>query len=252
MPFAGLGLHVVLAIICAIHVVRTRQQLYWLFVLFAFPLLGSIVYFFAVYLPNSRLEHQAMKAVSAAAKAMDPTREVREARAIFEETPTAQNRMRLASALLEIGQAEEAATHYESSLHGLFADDPEIRFGAARAYTQCQNFSAALHHLESLRSEKPDFRAEAVSLLLARCYAGTSRVTEARSEFQAAEVRFGTYEAKAEYAIWALAIGDQSTAQRLDAELEKMASRWNSLTRELNGEATRRYQAAKELAKRGL
>ena len=39
---------------------------------------------------------------------------------------------------------------------------------------------------------------------------------------------------------------------QLDAELEKMASRWNSLTRELNGEATRRYQAAKELAKRGL
>ncbi len=76
MPIAGLGLHVLLAIICAIHVVRTRQQLYWLFILFAFPLLGSIVYFFAIYLPNSRLEHQAMKAVSAAAKALYPTREV--------------------------------------------------------------------------------------------------------------------------------------------------------------------------------
>ncbi len=102
-----------------------------------------------------------------------------------------------------------------------------------------------------LRSERPDFRAEAVSLLLARCYAGTSRVAEARAEFQSAEVKFGTYEAKAEYAIWALAIGDLSTAQRLDAELEKIASRWNSLTRELNGEAYRRHQAAKELVRRG-
>jgi hypothetical protein len=61
MPFAGLGLHVVLALICAIHVVRTRQQLYWLFILFAFPLLGSIVYFFAIYLPSSRIERGAFK-----------------------------------------------------------------------------------------------------------------------------------------------------------------------------------------------
>lgn len=65
MPFAGLGLHVVFALLCAVHVVRTRQNTYWLFVLFAFPLLGSLVYFFAVYLPNSRLQRGAMKAVSA-------------------------------------------------------------------------------------------------------------------------------------------------------------------------------------------
>ncbi len=100
MPMAGLGLHVVLALICAVHAVRSGQPLYWLFVLFAFPLLGSAVYFFAVYLPNSRLDRGAMKAVSAAAKALDPQREVRETRAEFEEAPTAQNQMRLAAALL--------------------------------------------------------------------------------------------------------------------------------------------------------
>ncbi len=59
MPFAGIGLHMVLALFCAVHVLRTRQQLYWLFILFAFPLLGSAVYFFGVYLPNSRLERSA-------------------------------------------------------------------------------------------------------------------------------------------------------------------------------------------------
>ena len=48
MPFAGLGLHVVLAIICAIHVVRSGQPLYWLFILFSFPLLGSLVYFLVI------------------------------------------------------------------------------------------------------------------------------------------------------------------------------------------------------------
>jgi hypothetical protein len=250
MPFAGLGLHVVIAIFCAIHVVRTRQQLYWLFILFAFPLLGSMVYLFAVYLPNSRLERGAMKAVSAAAKAIDPTREVRDARAAFDEAPTAQNQMRLAAALLDIGQAEQAAQQYEACLRGPFATDADIRLGAGRAFVECQRFAEALRHLEPLRRERPDFRPEAVSLLIARSLAGTSRAAEARAEFESAIARHGTYEAMAEYAIWAYAIGDASTADRLVAELDKIASRWNSLTRELNAPTQRRLAAAKALAAR--
>ena len=121
MPFAGLGLHVVLALICAVHVVRTGQQLYWLFILFTFPLLGSAVYFFVIYLPNSRLDRGARRAVAAASRAIDPGRDVREARSAFDETPTAQNQMRLAAALLETGEAEEAAKLYEGCLKGPFA-----------------------------------------------------------------------------------------------------------------------------------
>lgn len=248
MPFAGLGLHVILALFCAIHVVRTRQQLYWLFILFAFPLLGSIVYFFAVYLPNSRLERGAMKAVSAAAKAIDPMREVREARAAFEDTPTAQNQMRLASALLAVGDAQGAAQQYEVCLQGPFASDAEIRFGAARAFVECQRYQDALRYLEPLRQEKPDFRPEPVSLLIARALAGVSRNAEARQEFESAVQKFGTYEAKAEYAIWAYAAGDTSTSARLSEELEKIASRWSPLTRELNEPVARRLAAARTLA----
>ncbi|QTN21480.1 hypothetical protein HZ992_14935 [Rhizobacter sp. AJA081-3] len=248
MPFAGLGLHVVIAILCAIHAIRTRQQMYWLFILFAFPLLGSLVYFFAVYMPNSRLERGAMKAVSAAVKAIDPTREVREARVAFADAPTAQNQMRLAAALLEVGEAAEAAQQYQSCLQGPFASDPDIRIGAARSFVECQRYADALRYLEPLRAERPEFRAESVSLLLARSYAGTSRGSEARAEFESAIAKFGTYESRAEYAIWAYAMGDTGTAERLAAELEKISSRWNSLTRELNEPVTRRLAAARALA----
>ena len=101
MPFLGLGLHVLIALFFAVHAMRSGQQMYWLFVLFSFPLLGSIVYFLVIYLPNSRLDHGTRKVVAAAAKTLDPTRELRAAHAAFEYTPTAQNQMRLASALLE-------------------------------------------------------------------------------------------------------------------------------------------------------
>lgn len=248
MPFAGLGLHVIVAVLFAIHVVRTRQQMYWLFILFAFPLLGSLVYFFGVYLPNSRLERGAVKAVTAAVRAIDPTREVRDARAAFEDTPTAQNQMRLAAALLNVGDAAEAALQYENCLTGPFRADAEIRYGAARAFVECQRFAEALQHLSALREEKPDFRAEAVGLLLARTYAGLGRSADARQEFEAVAARFGTFEALAEYAIWAYAVGDTATSARLSHELETMSKRWNSLARELNEPVVRRLKAARALA----
>jgi hypothetical protein len=248
MPFAGLGLHILLALFCAVHVVRSRQQLYWLFILFAFPMLGSLVYFFVIYLPNSKLERGALRAVSAAARSMDPTRDVREARAALEDTPTAQNQMRLAAALLESEQPEEAAKLYEGALKGPFASDLDMRIGAARAFTECQRYAEALTHLDAIRKSNPDFRADQVSLLMARAYAGTSRSVEARSEFESAVSRFGTFEAHAEYAMWAFATGDASTAARLQTEIDKMIRHWNPMARQLNEPVLRRLKAAQTLA----
>lgn len=249
MPFAGLGLHIILALFCAIHAVRTGQPMYWLFILFAFPLLGSVVYFVAIYLPTSRLQRGAIKAASAAVRVMDPTRDIREARAAFDDMPTAQNQMRLAAALLDGDQAEEAARLYDSALKGPFASDPEIRFGTARALTECGQYAQALPHLGGLRADRPDYRAEAVSLLMARCFAGTGQAEQARAEFERAVDKYGTFEAQAEYAIWALDNGDTPTAERLRAQIDRITSRWNAVTRDLNAVALRRLKAAGERAR---
>ena len=88
MEIFGIGLHVIVALFFAIHAVRSGQQIYWLMILFLFPLLGSLVYFIAIYLPSSGLRQGARKAASVAAQTLDPNRELREARDAFEYTPT--------------------------------------------------------------------------------------------------------------------------------------------------------------------
>ncbi|MBI5258416.1 MAG: hypothetical protein HY855_18060 [Burkholderiales bacterium] len=244
MPFVGLGLHVLVALFFAVHAVRTGQQTYWLFILFSFPLLGSIVYFMAIYLPNSRLERRARRVVAGAMKALDPTRELREAQAAFEDTPTAQNQMRLAAAQLEAGAAEHAAASYEACLRGPFAADPEIRLGAARACEACGRHAQAVQHLQAIRTEQPGFRTEAVSLLLARALAGAGEATLARAEFESAVARFGSFESRAEYAIWAAQAGERAIATRLHAEIEHATRRWNRHTHELNAALMRRLREA--------
>jgi len=249
MPYVGMGLHLLVALFFAIHAVRSGQSGYWLFVLFSFPLLGSAVYFFAVYLPDSRLHHEARKVIATASKTLDPTRELREARAAFEFSPTAQNHMRLAEALLEGGSAEEAATNYEACLKGPFSTDLEIRFGAARAYFACQKYQEAIELLNFVRAQDAKFRDEQVSLLFARSLAESGCRQEARSEFDSALSRFGSFDVKAEYLIWALGAHDFETAARLQIEVQRATERWNRHTKDLNRPMTRRLEAAYQLAR---
>lgn len=226
MPYIGVGLHILVAIFFAVHAIRHRRELYWLMILFAFPMLGSIVYFFAIYLPDSRLQHGARKATVAALKALDPGKELREAQQVFELTPSAQNQMRLAAAYLEAGDAQQAAQHYEACLRGPFANEREMLYGAARARLQNAQADAALQLLERLGQHHPDYRQEAVGLLLAQAYAQTGQAARAREMFQAITQRFGSVEAYVEYAIWAYENGDTASAQAQEAELERMQKHW--------------------------
>lgn len=244
MTIFGIGLHVLIALFFAVHVIRTHQQMYWLMILFMFPGLGSIVYFLAIYLPNSRLNHGARKVVSVAAKTLDPNRELREARAAFDYTPTAQNQMRLAAAQMEAGAADEAAATYEACLQGAFSSDLEIRYGAARATLACGRAAAAVAHLELIRKADVNFRAEPVALLLAQALAAAGRNDEAKLEFEFALARFGSFAARAEFAIWAANAGQAALAQELHAELRRTMERWNRHTRDINQDLLRRLHAA--------
>lgn len=249
MPFAGLGLHLLVALFFAVHAVRSGQQMYWLFILFSFPLLGSVVYFLVIYLPNSRLERGARKMVTAAAKSLDPGRELRDAHAAFDYTPTAQNQMRLAAAQLDAGQAEAAAINYEACLKGPFANDAEMRFGAARAFFACGRHADAIAHLQAVRQANADFRAEALAILLAQSLSAAGQRREAQAEFERALERFGSFECRAEYAIWAAGAGEQALAAKLQIEIQRSMERWNRHTRELNMPLLRRLNAAYAAAK---
>lgn len=250
MTIFGIGLHVLVAIFFAIHVIRSGQQMYWLMILFMFPGLGSIVYFIAIYLPDSKLNHGARKAVTAAARSLDPGRELREARDAYAYTATAQNQMRLASAQLAAGDAGEAAATYEACLQGPFSGDLEIRYGAARATLACGRAAAAVSHLQTIRAADANFRGEQVCLLLAQALAAAGRQDEAKAEFEFALGRYNSFAVQAEFAIWAAGVGDAERAGQLHAELQRTMQRWTRHTRDLNQELIRRLNAVMTALKR--
>ncbi len=245
MPYFGGGLlHLVIAGFFAVHAVRTRREYYWLYILFGIPYMGSAVYFFAVFLPQSRLHHDVRRAASATARVLDPGRELREATRAFDLAPTAQNQMRLASALLEAGDYAQAAHHYESCLKGPFASDPHIRFGAAKARLQNGESAKALELLESVCKQSPDFRPEQTTLLLAQAYAQVGQHDKARAAYLSALNRFASVDSRAEYAIWALGRGDVAAANEQQQEIERAMKYWNKGNRELHRPVLKRLDAA--------
>lgn len=229
----GLGVHVIIALFFAIHALRTGRPIYWLIILFSFPGLGSIAYFFAEYLPTHKLNRGVQQVSKSALKLLDPSRELRDAEQAFDLTPTVQNRIRLASALDEAGQSAEAAAQFDACLNGPFANDLELCFLAAKAKLHNKQAGEAVELLNKVRALQAEFRAEQVSLLLAKSYAATNNETLARQEYINALNSFGSTDCKAEYALWAASSGDVVTAKKLRLDLENSWQHWNKHTRSL-------------------
>lgn len=244
MPAVGLGLHFIFALFFAVHAVRTGREMYWLIILFSFPIAGSVVYFFAVYLPHSRLERGAGKAVRAAANLLDPERELREAREAYDLSPSAQNQWRLADALLARGEGGESLGLFDAALAGPLGHDPALQLAAARAKLTTGNAGSAVSLLQKLRQAQPQFRPEAVSQLLAESLAAVGRRQEAQIEFADAVARWGSVELRCAYAIFAAASGDLTTANAQRAEVERAQRHWNRHARDLHAPMIRRVDDA--------
>jgi hypothetical protein len=244
MPFVGLGLHVLIAIFFAVHALRTGRPIYWLIILFSFPLLGSIVYFFAEYLPTSKVDRGVKQVSNKAMQLLDPSRELRDAKQAFDLTPTVQNRMRLAAALDNAGEYGEAVQQFDACLNGPFAKDLEVCFGAAKAKFHNQQPQLAIPLLLEIRSKQSRFRGEELSVLLAQSYAASHDNTNARIEFTHAANAFGSVETRARYALWTVSVGETDTAKKLRAELEKDSQHWNKHTRNLHKALLNQLDAA--------
>jgi hypothetical protein len=252
MPyFFGIGLHVIVAICFAVHAVRSGQGLYWLFILFAFPMLGSLVYLFAIYLPSLRQSPGARAATQALSQFVDPNRAVREARAQFDRAPTVQHRMRLGEALLAAGNASEALEHYQAAANGPFANDPALLLGLGRAQFALGNFTAADAALSSLFAVNPRARNQGEPALL---YARTLAALGApgtRAAFEQALTCANDVAPRCLFADW-LAVqpdaADRRRADELYAEIVQDARHWPRHAREHNREWLQRAQTAQATA----
>ena len=233
MHIIGIGLHILVALFFAIHAMRTGRNMFWLIVLFSFPLLGSIVYFFVEFWPEMRSSRAARVVGGAARNMLDPQRELREAKHAFELAETNGNRMRLASALLNAGHHSEAITQLNACLAGQHANDPDVLSQLARAHMETGDAAGTARALKQLIERHPSRNTGDVALLYARAL-GAAKDADTESAFQHALKTGSGAEPKLRYGQWLASTGAYARAREQFEAIRNDAKHWTPHAKSLN------------------
>jgi hypothetical protein len=144
---------------------------------------------------------------------LDPDKEWRERTRQAELVDSADAKRALAEEYEKRGMWTDAIRLYEAAATGIFADDPLILLGLARAQLGSGNASASLEILEKLRDADPHWQNQNVHLLYARALEANGRLDEALEEYKKVSAYYAGFEARARYALLLLKEGRVAEAQ---------------------------------------
>jgi hypothetical protein len=207
------ALTLALNVICIIHALRARQQYYWFMIILGLPGIGAGIYFFMEILPDLQHSRAARDAASDIGKVINPDREVHEATAALRLTDTAENRKRLAEALVAKQRYDEARTLYQTALTGAHADDPALLLGLARAQFGCEDYAGVCETLDRLREILPDLESADAHLLYARSREGLDDTEGALVEYGALSAYYPGEEARCRHALLLQRLGHVAKAR---------------------------------------
>ena len=183
MPILG-AVVLVIQLCFAYHALKTGRQWWWIGIIMGFPVAGCLLYYFIEVFPNTRESRKAEKAVQAIVKSFDPDKTLREKVANLEDCGSVENRIVLARSCMERRLFGDAASLYRSCLAGVYAQDPEIRFGLASALLGAEDFKEAHVVAAALRNSHAQFRAAEVQLIEARALESLGRFDEALAGYR--------------------------------------------------------------------
>jgi hypothetical protein len=227
LPLPVLGLSMLFSVALCVHAVRSHQPLYWLWIILAFQPLGGLVYLIAVAGPDLMGGKTARAMGKAARDTLDPNRAWRLAKAAYDDAPTVQNAMKLAEAASGLGRWEEAESLYRSASQGLYADDPVLLLGRARALVELDRPAEALEALQPLLAAGVQPSPQTL-LIQGRACQALGRVGDAERAYAACVVRLPGLEGLARQAALLAEIGRTDEAKAVLADLDKRTAKARS------------------------
>ena len=139
-----------------VHCIKTGRNTIWVYVLvvlITFPFVGSLVYFGAEILPGLLKSRTSQRAMRGLRTTLDPEGSLRRFETEMNITGNVASRQKYADELVRLGRATEALPIYQTCLTGVFADDPKLLLGFARAQFEAGQPAAARATLDDLISE---------------------------------------------------------------------------------------------------
>jgi hypothetical protein len=212
----------VVEVFFAVHCIR-RGNPGWLFIIFFFPVVGSLVYLFVEYLPELRARNTIGATARKVKERINPAAEIQRLEDQVTLSNSHNNRMELARAYLRAGRADDAISIYRQSLQGMYADDAPLLFELASAYHAVGRLDEARGTFDQLRANVPALSSDHL-LLSARIHEDAGDLDGAAREYAALLARpvIGE-EARCRYALVLRQIGRAAEAHALFEEIVRHA-----------------------------
>ena len=214
---------IVIQVLLIVHCVKTGRSWIWIWVLALLSFPGIIAYVAVELVPDLFRSTPARRAARGMKKALDPGADLRRYGEAARVTGGVASFQRYAEELTRHGRYEEAIATYREALKGLYAHDPNLLLGIARAQFGKGDAGAARATLDELTRENPDFRSPDAQLLHARALEAEGNVAQALEAYQALAPAYPGAEASVRYAQLLAAQGQRERAATVARELLEQA-----------------------------
>lgn len=216
-------------VICVIHAFRHGRNQAWIMLIVFVPLVGCLAYFVVEVLPDLRNDRTVRTARAKAVAALDPARQVRAARDALDLADTAANRLKLADALSALKQYDEAIPAYREAITMTAGDpDPRTQGKLANALYETGQSEEALATLDAAELPLGQSERDKQQLLRGKIFEHLGRKEEALALYEDVVTRMPGEEARCRYAALLL---DQGFDRKAIAVLEEVESRMKRLDR---------------------
>ena len=221
--FPAVSIYLIIAIGLAVHAMKTGRSPWWLFILLFLPYIGSIAYVLVEIVPELFRTRSARQVGSGIGAMLDPDKEWRERMAQAELVDSVDAKRALAEECEKRSQWQDAIRLYQAAATGVFADDPAVLLGLARAQLGGGDAQACLETLHKLE-EHGHLRNQEAHLLLARALEATGHTAEALEEYEGVSRYYAGFEARSRYALLLLKQGSVEQARDLFREIVRASS----------------------------
>jgi len=201
-----------------VHCIKTGRNTIWVYVLvvlmLSLPFVGPALYLGAEVVPGmlrSRTRQRAMRGIRTT---LDPEANLRKFETEMQMTGNVASRQRYADELVRLGRAKEAVPIYQTSLTGVFADDPKLLLGYAWAQFEAGDSAGARKTLDDLIARNPEFKSADGHLLYARALEAEGNVEKALAEYATLAEYYPGAEAGVRYARILTREGQRPLAQQ--------------------------------------
>lgn len=214
MPFIAV-LHLIVAIFFINHAYRTGRPQFWYFILLSLPLVGSLAYVFFELVPEMGDTRRGREVKRGITDIIAPDREFKRLHEEARTTDTVETKQALAEECERKGMWREAIQLYTSAAQGMYAGDPGLLTGLARAHLANGTARTAMEVLDRLRAAHPDLDHQEAHLTYARCLEELGRTTDAEAEYRTLSAYYIGLEARTRYGLILQKKGQPEKAREL-------------------------------------